>query len=165
MMPVLNKLNRLEAIESCPDSPKSTHSLDDFRVPLKPDNSENMIPVVSKPSSSKIRENVKIEKQLGQIKRTPRRCDVDRTTGIGRLSYHWFCMDTKLKVLQTYPKNVSLFSKFNINPSFFMQVYKPPVQNKKQSEIIIIIICSFRRWLALQCAKSCFIKVVLTKNA
>ena len=73
------------------DSPKSTTSSCDFVTPMP------------KSSSSKKPKRKKTPKALKKQK-------LDSYIGIRALSFHWFCLDTRIKILHTFPKTVSLIN-------------------------------------------------------
>ena len=89
-------------------SPRSTTSSCDFKTSM---------PTSSKAVKKTKRRNFSKSKSL-----TERRQKLDFHIGIRALSFYWFSMDTRIKILQTYPRNVSCFLKpcFDfLNPTAF----------------------------------------------
>lgn len=59
-------------------------------------------------------EKFEVKQELEETEAAPKRLlgtsprgKLIRKNAVKRLSYHWFCMNTRIKILETFPKNVS----------------------------------------------------------
>ena len=93
-------------VKMCPpDSPRSTTSSGDFKTQM-PKSSKQ---IATKTTKKRWRDGPK------SMTLTQRQKQLDLHIGIRALSFYWFSMDTRIKILQTFPRNVSCFQQHHLH--------------------------------------------------